>query len=36
MRELEFKKFLIENVDITSKEKAVNSRISKALRVEKI
>lgn len=35
MRELEFKKFLIESMDIKSKEKAVSSRISKALRVER-
>lgn len=35
MREIEFRKFLIGNEDITSKEKAVNLRVSKALRVEK-
>jgi len=35
MRELEFKKILKGNADITSKEKAVYSRVSKVLRVEK-
>jgi SMC interacting uncharacterized protein involved in chromosome segregation len=35
MREVEFRKFLINNSDIKSKVKAVNSRVAKALKVER-
>ena len=35
MREMEFRRFLSESDDIVSKEKAVASRVSKALAVEK-
>lgn len=35
MREVEFKQFLINNSDIESKVKAVNSRVAKALMVER-
>jgi len=35
MRELEFERFLVESVDIQSKEKAVISRVAKALKVER-
>ncbi|WP_175638331.1 hypothetical protein [Metabacillus schmidteae] len=35
MREVEFRQFLINNSDIESKVKAVNSRVAKALMVER-
>lgn len=35
MRELEFERFLVESVDIQSKKKAVISRVTKALKVER-
>lgn len=35
MKEFEFKKFLTESNNIESKDKAVQSRVSKALRVER-
>ena len=35
MRELEFERFLVESVVIHSKEKAVISRVAKALKVER-
>lgn len=35
MRELEFKRFLSNSKEITSKDKAVVSRVSKALKVER-
>lgn len=35
MREIEFRNFLINNSDIESKVKAVNSRVAKALFVER-
>ncbi|WP_234978444.1 hypothetical protein [Bacillus tuaregi] len=35
MREVEFRQFLISNSDIESKVKAVNSRVAKALMVER-
>jgi len=35
MRELEFERFLVESIEIQSKKKAVVSRVSKALKVER-